>query len=137
MRCCVVHLLSHVQLFATLYTATCQSSLSFTIPQSLLNFMSTELVMLSNHFILCHLLLLLPSIFPESGSFSNESSLGIGWLKHWSFSISLSNEYSGLIYFMTDWFDSQESSPALQFESISSLVLSLLYGPTLTSVHDY
>ena len=97
--------------------------------------------MLSNHLILCHPLLLLPSIFPSIRLFSNESALHVRWLKYWSFSISPSNEYSGLISFRIDWFDSprssQESSPAPQFESINSLVLSLLYVSTLTSVHDY
>ena len=67
--------------------------------------MSTELVMLSNHLILCHLHLLLPSIFPSIRVFSNESALHIRWLKYWSFSTSLSNEYSGLISFRTYWFD--------------------------------
>ena len=79
--------------------------------------------------------------FPASGVFSNESPC-IRWPKYWSFSFSISpsNEYSGLISFRSDWFDLlaiQESSPAPQFKSINSLVLSLLYGPTLTSIHDY
>ena len=106
--------------------------------------MSVESVMLFNHLILCHLLLLLPSIFPSIRVFSNESAFHIGWPKYWSFSfsISASNEYSGLISLRIHWYscnprDSRESSPALQFESINSLTLSLLYGPTLTSVHDY
>ena len=86
-------------------------------------------------------LLLLPSIFPSIRVFSNESALYIKRPKYWSFSISPSNEYSALISFRTDWSpcsprDSQESS-LTQFESISSSALSLLYGPTLTSVHDY
>ena len=109
--------------------------------------MSIESVMPSNHLILCCPLLLLPSIFPSIRVFSNESALHIRWPKYWSFSFSISpsNEYSGLISFNIDWFDllavcsrdSQESSPAPQFKSINSLVLSLLCGPTLTSIHDY
>ena len=90
--------------------------------------------------------LLLPSIFPSIRVFPDESGLCIRWQKYWSFSFSISpsNEYSGLIYFRIAWVwascsprDSQESSPTLQFKSINSLVLSLLYGPTLTSIHDY
>ena len=80
------------------------ASLSFTISQSLLKFMSIESVMPSNHLILCHPLLL-PSIFPRIRVFSNESSLWIRWPKYWSFSFNLSNEYSGLISFRIDWFD--------------------------------
>ena len=84
-----------------------QASLSFTISLSLLKLMSTELVMPSNHLILCHPLLPLPSIFPSIRVFSNESAPPIRWPKYWSFSfsISLSNEYSGLISFRIDWFD--------------------------------
>ena len=109
--------------------------------------MSIELGMPANHLILCLPLLLLPSIFPSIRVFSNESALRIRWAKYWSFSFSISpsNEYSGLISFRIDWLvwspcsprDSQESSPALQFKSISPSVLSLLYCSTLTSVHDY
>ena len=96
----VVQSLSHVQLFATPWTAVCHVPLSFTISWSLLRFMSTELVMISNHLILCHSLLLLPSIFPSIRVFSNESARHIRWPKYWSFSFSISpsNEYSGLIY---------------------------------------
>ena len=99
--------LSHVWLFVTPWTAACQASLSFTISKSLFKFMSIELVMLSNHLILCHLLLLLPSVFPSIRVFSNESALHITWPKYWSFSFSIShsNEYSGLISFRIDWFD--------------------------------
>ena len=102
--------------------------------------------MLSNHLILCLSLLLFPSIFPCFKIFSNKPALPIRWSKYYSFSfsISLSNEYSELISFRINWFDllccprdSQDSSPALQFKSIDSLALSLLYGPTLTSIHDY
>ena len=103
----VVQSLSHVWLFATPWTAACQVSLSFTISWSLLKFMSIELVMSPNHFILCHLLLFLPSIFPSIRVFSNEMALHIRWPKYWSFSFSISssNDYSGLISFRIDWFD--------------------------------
>ena len=98
---------SHVWLFVTPWTAACQASLSITNSQSLLKFMSIELVMPSNHLILCCPLLLLPSIFPSIGVFSNESVLCISWPKYWSFSFSISpsNEYSGPISFKMDWFD--------------------------------
>ena len=100
-----VHLLSYVQLFATPWTAAFWASLSFTNSRSLLKLMSIELVMPSNHLILCHPLLLLPSIFPSIRLFSNESVLHIRWPKDWvfSFSISPSNEYSGLISFRMGW----------------------------------
>ena len=97
-----VQSLSHVQLFATLWTATHKASLPITNSRSLLQLMPIGLVMLSN-LILCHHLLLLPSIFPSIRVFSNESVLHIRWPKYWSFSISSSNEYSGLIYFRMDW----------------------------------
>ena len=99
----VVQLLSRVQLFSTPWTATHQASLSFTISQSLLKLMSTELVMPSNHLILCHPLLLPPSIFPTIRVFSNQSVVRIRWPKYWSFSNRPSNEYSGLISFRIDW----------------------------------
>ena len=90
-------MLSHALLFVTPWTAACQASLSITNSWSLLKLMSIESVMHSNHFILCHPLLLLPSIFPSIRVFSNGSVLQIRWVKHWSFSfnISPSNEYSG------------------------------------------
>ena len=91
--------------FATPWTSACQVSLSITNSQSLLKLMSMDSVMPSNHLILCHPLLLLPSIFPSIMVFSNESVLCIKWPKYWSFSISPSNEYSGLISFRIDWFD--------------------------------
>ena len=100
----------------------------------------------SNHLILCHPFLLPPSIFHSIRVFSNESVLHIRRPKYWSFSfnISPSNEYSGLISFRMDWLDllcsprdSQESSSIPQFKSINSSALSFLYGPTLTSIHDY
>ena len=102
-----VQLLSHVQLFATPWTAAHQASPSITNSQSLLKHVSMELGMPSNHLILCLPLLLLPSVFPSIRVFSKESVLCIRWPKDWifSFSISPSNEYSGLISFMTDWFD--------------------------------
>ena len=103
----VVQSLSHVWLFDIQWPAARQASLSFTISQSLLRLMSIKLVMLSNHLVLCHPLLLLPSIFPSIRVFSNESALHIRWPKYWSFifSIRLSNEYSGLIFFRIDWLD--------------------------------
>ena len=101
-----VHSGSHVQLFATPWTAAHQTSLSITNSWSLLKFTSIQSVMPSNHLILCHPLLL-PSILPSIRVFSNESVLHIWWPKYWSFSfnISPSNEYSGLISFRIDWFD--------------------------------
>ena len=129
------------------------ASLSFTISRSLLKFMSTESVMQSNHLILCHPLLLLPSIFSSISVFPNEAALHIRWPKFWSFSFSISpsNDYSELISFRIDWFDllaiqgllksllqkKKVSSPAPQFKSINPSALSLLYGPALTSVHDH
>ena len=103
----IVQLLSRVRLFATLWMAARQASLSLTISRSLPKFMSIESVTPSNHLILCHPFLFLPSIFPSISIFSNESVLCIRWTKYWSFSftISLSNEYSGLISFRIDWFD--------------------------------
>ena len=102
-----VQSLGCVQLFATPWTAARQAFLSITNSQSLLKLMSIELVMTSNHLILCHPLLLLPSIFPSIRVFSNESVLHIRWPKYWSFSFSISpsNEYSGLISFRMDWLD--------------------------------
>ena len=140
-----VQLLSHVWLFATLWTVACQASLSFTISRSMLKLMSIESVIPSNHLILCHPLLHLPSIFPRIRVFSNESAFPIRWPKYWGFrfSISPSSEYSVLISFRIDWFDllavqgTLEPSLAPQFKGISSLVFSLFYCPAPTSVHDY
>ena len=103
----VVQSLIHVRLFATPWTAALQASLSINNSQSLLLFMSIKSVMPSSHLILCHPLLLLPSIFPSIRVFSNESVLRIRWSKYWnfSFSISPSNEHSGLISFRMDRFD--------------------------------
>ena len=102
-----VQLLSHVQLFVTAWTAAPQASLSITNSRSLLKLMSIMSVMPSKHLILCHPLLLRPSIFPSNRIFSNESVFHIRWPKYWSFSfcISPSNEYSGLISFRIDWLD--------------------------------
>ena len=102
-----VQLLSHVWLFVTPWTAAHQASLSFTISQNLLKLMSIESVILSSHLILCHPLLLLPSILPIIRVFFNELALCIMWPKDWNFSFSInpSNEYSGLIFFRIDWFD--------------------------------
>ena len=102
-----VQSLSLVQLFATPWTAALQASLSITNSWSLLKLMSIELVMPSNHLILCHPLVLLPSIFPSIRVFSNELVLLIRWPKYWSFSFCINpfNEYSGLISFRIDWSD--------------------------------
>ena len=99
--------LSRVQLFATPWTVAHQTSLSITNPQNPLKSMSIESVMPSNHLILCHPLLLLPSIFPSIRVFSNESIICIKWPKYWSFSFSISpsNEHPGLISFRMDWLD--------------------------------
>ena len=103
----IVQSLSHIQLFETPWTAACQASLSITNSRSLLKLMSVDSVVPSNHLILCHPLLLLPSIFPSIRVFSNESVLCIRWTKYLSFSFSISpfNEYSGLISFRFDWVD--------------------------------
>ena len=140
-----VQSLSRVRLFATPWTAAHQASLSITNSGSLFKLMSIESVMSSNHLILRHPLLLLPSIFPSIRVFSNESVLHIRWSKYWSFSFSIrpSNEYSGLISFRIDWLDliavqeTLKSPPTPQFKSINSSSLSFLYSPTLTSIHDY
>ena len=136
-----VQLLSHVQHFTTPWTAARQGSLSITNSRSLLKLMSTESVMPPNHLILCHPLLLLPSILPSIRVFSNESALHIRWPKYWSFSLnSPYNEHPGMVSFRMDWLDllavqkTQESSPTPQFKSINSMALSLLHSPTLTSI---
>ena len=135
---------SCVQLFVTLWTAARQASLSITNSRSLLRFMSIELVIPSNHLILCHPLLLPPSIFPSIRGFSNESVLHIRWPEYWSFSFSISpsSEYSGLISFRMDWLDFL----AVQVTRKSFLPTTVqkhqffsaqLYSPTLTSIHDH
>ena len=122
--------------FVTACTAALQASLSFTISWSFLKLMSIESVILSNHLILCHSLLL-PSIFPNIRVFSNESALHIRWPKYWSFSfsISLSNDYSWLISFRIDWFElfavQRTFKSLLQHHSLNG---SLLYGPALTPI---
>ena len=138
-----VQLLSRVQLVVTPWTAACQASLSITNSRSLPKLMSIKSVMPSNHLILCHPLLFLPSIFPSIRVFSNKSALHIRWPNYWSFSfnISPSNEHSGLISFQMDWLDllavqgTLKSSPTPQFKSINSSVLSFLYSPALTSIN--
>ena len=140
-----VQSLSCVWLFATPWTAIRQASPSITNSWSLLKLMSIELVMPSNHLILCLPLLLLPSIFLNIRVFSNESALHIRWPKYWSFTFNISpcNEHSGLISFRMNWLDllavrgTLKSLPTPQFKSINSSALSFLYGPTLTSIHDY
>ena len=105
--------------------------------------MNIKLVMPSNHLIVCHPLLLLPSIFPSIRVFSNHSVLSIRWPKYWNFSFSISpyNEYSGLISIRIHWFDllavQRTLKSFLQHHSSKASVFSLLYGPTLTSIHDY
>ena len=127
------------------YTAR-QASLSITNSRSLLNLMAIELVMPSNHLILCCPLLLPPSIFPSIRVFSNESALCIRWPKYWSFSfnISPSNEHPGLISFRMDWLDllavQGTFKSILQYHSSKASILqcsSFLHSPTLTSIHDY
>ena len=139
-----VQLLSHVRLFVTPWIAAHQASLSITNSRSLLKLTSIELGMPSSHLVLWHPLLLLPPIPPSIRVFSNESTLLMRWPKYWSFSFSISpsKEYPGLISFRMDWLDllardSQESSPTPQFKSINSLALSFLHSPTLTSIHDH
>ena len=121
----------------------CRASVSITSSWSSFKFMSIESVMPSSHLILCHPLLL-PPIPPSIRVFSNESALRMRWPKYWSFSFSISpsNEHPGLISFRMDWLDllavqgTLESSPTPQFKIINSLVLSFLYGPALTSIHE-
>ena len=129
----------------TPWTAVQQASLSITNSWSLLRLMSIESVIPTNHFILCHPLLL-PSIFPSIRVLSNKSALRIRWPKHWSFSFSVSpsNEHPGLISFRMDWLDLlavqgtlKSLFPTPQFKSIDSSALSFLYSPTLTSIHDH
>ena len=143
-----VHSLNHVWILSN--PMDC-SMLGFPVHHQLLELVQThvhchESVMPSNHLILCHPLLLPPSIFPAIRVFSSESVLRIRWPKYWSFSFSISpsNEYSGLISFTMDWLDllavqgtGQESSPIPHFKSINSSALSFLHSPTLTSIHDY
>ena len=140
-----VQSLSLVQLFVTPWTAACQASLSLTISWSLLKLMSIELVMPSSYLILCHPLLLLPSICSSIRVFSNESVLHIRWPKYWSFSFSISssNECLGLLSFRMDWFDLLEVpgtlKSLLQHHSSKASILwhSAFLIVQLTSIHDY
>ena len=132
----VFQLLSHVQLFVTPWTTACQASLSFVISWNWLKLTSIESMMPYNHLILCFLLLLLPSIFPSISVFSDKSAFCIRWPKYWSFSISPSNEYSGLISFRMDWLD----LPAVQWtlESLlqhHSMKASILQRSAFFAVH--
>ena len=140
-----VQLLSRVWVFETPWTVAHQDSLSITNSWSLLKFISIKSMMPSNHLILCHCLLLLPSTFPSIRVLSNESVLCIRWPKYWSFSFSISpfNEYLGLISFRMDWLDllavQGTLKSLLQHHSSKHqcLVLSFLCRPTLTSIYDY
>ena len=141
-----VQSLSPVWLFMTLWITACQASLSIVNSQSSIRLMSIESVMPPSHLILCHPLLLRPPIPPNIRVFSSESTLRMRWPKYWSFSFSIipSKEIPGLISFRMDWVgspysprDSQESSPTPQFKNISSLALSFLHSPTLSSIHDH
>ena len=142
----VVQPLSCVRLFETPWTAACQASLSITNSWSLLKLMCIKLVMPSKHLILCHPLLLLPSIFPSIRVFSNEKVLRMRWPKYWSFifSISPTNEYSGLISFRMDWLDllavQGTLKSLLQHHSSKASILqhSAFFTVQLsTSIHDY
>ena len=135
---------------ATSWTAACQAFLSFTISWTLLKFMCIESVMLFYHLILCHLVLLLPSIFPSIRVFSNETILHIRWPKYWRFTISPSNEYSGLISFRVDWFDDlavqgtlksflqhhNSKASVLQCSAFFMVQLSHPYITMVTSIHN-
>ena len=141
---------SHVQLFATPWTAACQASLSITNSQSPTKPMSTEPVMPSNHLILCRPILLLPSIFPRIRVFSNESALHMRWPKYWSFSfnISPSNEHPGLISFRMDWLDLlavqgtlkslfQHHSPKASILLCSAFFIAQLSHPYMTTGENH
>ena len=139
-----VQSLSHVQLLATPWTAACQAYLSIANSRSLLKLMPIESVMPSSHLILCCPFLVLPSIFPSIRVFLKESALHIRWPKDWSFSFSISpsSEYSGLISFRMDWLDLLAVQGALENllqhrSSKASILQHFIYSPTLTSIHDY
>ena len=140
---CSVQSLSRVQLFATPWTVARQASLSIVNSQSFLKFMSIESVMPSNHLIFCCSLLLLPSIFPSIRVFSSESALHIRWPKYWSFSfsISLSSEYSGLTSFRIGWFDLLAHQGTLrsllQHHSLQASVLQDVVWEAGNSGHDF
>ena len=141
----VIQSLSCVQFSVTPWTAAHQTPLSFTFSQSLLKLMSIESVMPSNHLILCHPLLLLPSVFPSIRVFSSGSALPIRWPKYWrfSFSISPSNEHSGLISFRMDWLDllavQGTLKSLLQHDSSKASILrrSAFFTVQITSIHDH
>ena len=140
-----IQLLSHFWLSATPWTAANQASLSIINSWSLLKLMSIELVITSNYLILYCPLLLLPSVFPSIRVFSYESVLCMRQPKYWSFSFSISpsDAYSGLIFFRMGWLDllavqgTLKSSPTPQFKNITSSSLSFLYSPALTFIHDH
>ena len=119
----------------TPWTPACQASLSFTTSQGLIKLISIESVMPSNHLIFCRPLLLLPLVFPSIKVFSNESTVHIRWPKYWRFSISPSNEYSGLIFFRIDWFDLLAVQRT--FNRLSTYILMYLSLQTLSSFHFY
>ena len=129
-----VQSLSHVLFFVIPWTAACQAPLSFTNSQSLVKFVCIESVMPSNHLILCHPLLLLPSIFPSIRVFSNESVLHIRWPNYWSFSLSLSpsNEYSGLISLRIDCFDLLQSKGLSRVFSNTTVQKHQFFGTQLS-----
>ena len=138
----VIQSLSRVQLFVTPWTTVHQASLSFITSQSLLRFMSIEPVMTSNYLMVCHPLLLLPSILPSNRVFSSESALCITWPTYWCFSISPSNEYSGLISFRIDWFDLAVQgtlNSLLQYHNSKASVLqySGFFMGQLSHLYDY
>ena len=145
-----VQLLSHILIIAIPWTVARQASLSITTSWSLLRLMSIESVMPSNHLILCHPLLLPPSIFPSIRGSSNQSVLHIRWPKYWSFSFSISpsNEHPGLIFFRMDWMDLLAVQGTLKkkkkkvfsnttVQKHQFFGVQLLHSPTLTSIHDY
>ena len=134
--------LSRVRFFATQWIAAFHASLSITNSPSLLKIMSIESVMPSNHLILCHSLLFLPSIFSSISVFSKESVLPIRWPKHWSFSFSISpsNEYPGLISFRMDWLDLlavQRTLKSLQHHSSKASILQCSASFTVQLSHPY
>ena len=137
----VVQSLGHVQLFATPWTTAHQDCLSSTVSQNLLKLIFTELVMPSNHLILCCLLFLLPSIFSSVRVFSNESAFFIRWPKYWSFSISPFNEYSGLISFRIDWFHlfavQETLESLLQHHSLKASILQCSFFFMVQLSHRY
>ena len=136
-------MLSRVRLFASPWTAACQAALSITNSQGKLKLTSIELVMPFSRLILCRTLLLLPSVFPSNKVFSNESVLCIKWPNYWSFSIgppvNIHNRFPLGLTALSPCCqrDFQEFSPIPQLKIITSSALSFLYGPTLTSTHDY